>query len=358
MISKDLRHRSATQPASSAMVLAMAALVATDARADIIKREDMLRGIVVTRTQCAAAPQAVWVSAFKQEFCVRYYLSTVGGEGARPVVFLQGDYLGKMSPKRTWLDPSDTHDINTDDLMKTAEAFSRMSRTTAIYLARIGVDGTSGNHIQRKTMLELHLMNSALDAIKQRHGFEGFNLAGQSGGAILVAGLLGMRRDIGCAVAGSGRLAPNQTAKSTDPGRTYFDPVDFIPSLVHNRSLRLFVVTDPDDDRVRLKQQTGFVEKMRRTGVNVPEYFVEATDEHHHGVLAYTQLVAAGCILGRSDAEIATAIGTIAKKNAAYNEQRRKEIAALAKGGTASRQPVSDHRAAPSARSGASNKRL
>ena len=357
-IAREFRERAAVRRAFSAVALPVTLLAATTARADIIKKDDMLRGIVMTRAQCAAALQAVWVSAFKHKFCVRYYLSTAGGEGVRPVVFLQGDYLGKMSPKRTLLDTSDTDDVNSDDLMKTADAFSRMSKTTAIYLARIGVDGTSGNHIHRRSVLELHLMNAALDAIKQRHGLEGFHLGGQSGGAMLVAGLSGMRRDIACAVSGSGRLASSGTAKSADPGRTYFDPVEFIPSLVQNRSLRLFVVTDPDDERVRLKQQTGFVEKIRRAGVHVPEYFVEATDEHHHGVIAYTQVVAAGCILGRSDADIATAVKTIAKRNAEYNEQRRKETAALAKAGTASRQPVSDRRAAPSARSGAPNKRL
>ena len=343
------------------LVLALAGGIAaaSQAAADIIRKEDMLRGITMTRAQCTAIADTVWVTASSRDFCVRYYLSTAGGEGSRPVVFIQGDYFGKLDPK-TWSfpDPSDSKDINTDDLMKMADAFSKLAKTTAIYLARIGVDGTSGNHIHRRSVLELHLMNAALDAIKQRHGLEGFHLAGQSGGAMLVAGLSGMRRDIVCAVSGSGRLAPSDTAKSADPGRTYFDPVEFIPSLVQNRSLRLFVVTDPDDERVRLKQQTGFVEKIRRAGVHVPEYFVEATDEHHHGVIAYTQVVAAGCILGRSDADIATAVKTIAKRNAEYNEQRRKETAALAKAGTASRQPVSDRRAAPSARSGAPNKRL
>jgi hypothetical protein len=348
-----------TRRALSAIVLAFAALAAIGARADIIKKEDMLRGIVTTRAQCAATPQTVWVSAYKREFCVRYYLSTAGGEGVRPVVFLQGDKLGKESSKHTWLDPSDYYDVDTDDLMKTADAFSRMSKTTAIYLARIGVDGTSGNHLNRKSVLELHLMNAALDAIKQRHGFEGFHLAGQSGGAMLASGLAGLRRDIVCAVPGSGLATLPETPKSADPGRTYFDPVEFIPSLVQNRSLRLFVVTDPaDETAARSKRQTAVVEKMRRAGLHVPQYFGEATDELHHGVLAFAQLVAAGCILGKSDAEIATAVATIAKRNAEYNEQRRKETAALAKAGTVSRQPVSDRRAAPSARSGVANKRL
>jgi hypothetical protein len=356
-ISKDLRDRPAARRALLAIVLAVAALAANGAWADIIKKEDMLRGIVTTRAQCAATPQAVWVSAYGREFCVRYYLSTAGGEGVRPVVFLQGDYFGKMSPKRIWLDPSDAYDINTDDLMKTADAFSKLSKTTAIYLARIGVEGTSGNHTYRKSVIELHLMNAALDAIKQRHGFEGFHLAGQSGGAMLVAGLSTMRRDVVCAISGSGRLAPSETGKSSDPGRTYFDPVEFIPSIVQNRSLRLFVVTDPADEMVGLKRQTGFVEKIRRAGLHVPQYFVEATDEHHHGVIAYTQLVAAGCILGRSDPEIATAVNTVVKRNAAYNEQRRKETAALAKPATASRRPASDRPTAPAAHSGSSSPR-
>jgi hypothetical protein len=37
----------------------------------------------------------------------------------------------------------------------------------------------------------------------------------------------------------------------------------------------------------------------------VPEFFVEATDELHHGVVSYDQLIMGGCILGKSDEEIA-----------------------------------------------------
>jgi hypothetical protein len=33
--------------------------------------------------------------------------------------------------------------------MKMADGFSKMAKTTAIYLARIGVEGTSGNHTSR-----------------------------------------------------------------------------------------------------------------------------------------------------------------------------------------------------------------
>ena len=339
-IAREFRNRAAVRRAFSAVALAVTLLAATTARADIIKKDDMLRGIVMTRAQCAAAPQAVWVSAFKQEFCVRYYLSTAGGEGVRPVVFLQGDYLGKMSPKRTWLDPSDTYDVDSDDLMKTADAFSKMSKTTAIYLARIGVDGTSGNHIYRRSVLELQLMNAALDAIKRRHGFEGFHLAGQSGGSRIAGGLVGLRRDISCLVLGSGHFASAPGGKSSDPERSYFDVIQNVPQLAQNRSIRVFLLTDKLDKWVPAKHQTEFGDRLRRAGRQIPQFFVEATDDHHHGVVAYTQLAVAGCVLDRSDEEIARALDTIVKRSTEYNQRRRKEIEAKPSIEAAARQPV------------------
>ena len=95
-----------------------------------------------------------------------------------------------------------------------ADDFSKFSKTTAIYLARIGVDGTSGSHVSRKTVLERRLMNAALDALKERYGFEGFHLAGQSGGSLLVAALIEMRRDIACAVLGSAPLSTPGSCRS------------------------------------------------------------------------------------------------------------------------------------------------
>src|SRR5215468_7434949 len=79
-----------------AIALAAAVAAATGAAAEIIKKEDMLRGITTTRDQCAATPQTLWLNVDKQDFCVRYYLSTAGGEGTRPVVFLQGDHFGTI----------------------------------------------------------------------------------------------------------------------------------------------------------------------------------------------------------------------------------------------------------------------
>jgi hypothetical protein len=347
-ILQEARRSTRLRRAWTVVSLLGALSAATSAGADVIKKEDMLHGITMTRPQCEAIAQTVWLNVSGHDFCVRYYLSTAGGEGPRPVVFIQGDYFGKLDPKSwTWADPSDAKDINTDDLMKMADGFSKLAKTTAIYLARIGVEGTSGNHTARKTLLELRLMNAALEAIKQRYGFEGFHLVGQSGGSKLVGGLIGLRHDIACAVAGSGPLATPGSPKITDPGRTFFDVTQSIPVITQNRSLRLLLVTDPADKKVPIAQQTGFVDKMRQAGRRVPQFFVEATDEDHHGVVVYSELVAAGCVLGRTDGEIARAVSTIVRRSAEYNERRQKETNAKPAIAAAARQPVPDTRAAP-----------
>jgi len=325
-----------------AATLAGVLTAATSAGAEIIKKEDMLRGITITHAQCDATPQTLWLNVHGRDYCVRYYLSTVGGEGLRPVVFLQGDQKLKLDAKTwTWIDTSEVKDFDTDEFMKTADEFSKLAKTTAIYLGRIGLAGTSGNHTARHTLLELHLANAALDAIKQRYGFEGFHLAGQSGGTKLAGGLLGLRRDVACAVLRSGPLATPLSAKSPDPGRSFFDASQSAPLAAKDRLLRPYVISDKADKRVPLAQQTGFVDKMRSSGRQVPQFFVEATDEEHHGVQFYTEVVAGGCVLGKSDEEIARALNTIIKRNADISERNKREAKAKASIVAAARQPAS-----------------
>jgi hypothetical protein len=267
------------------MTLAAVALASTGAGAEMITKEEMLHGITTTRDRCAATEQTLWLSTDKKDFCVRYYLSTAGGEGTRPVV--SGDHFGTV---RDWqwvpaakdrnagitfdpTNPASHGDVNTDDLLGTADAFSKLAKTPpALYLARMGVDGTSGNHVFRKTLLELDLMSAALDAIKQRCRFEGFHLAGQSGGSTLVNGLAARRRDVVCAVSGSGCLGISGGGSSNEPARTLVEPLGFIPSIAHNRSMHFFMITDAADRTVRARQQTPFAEKMRRAGRSIPVF--------------------------------------------------------------------------------------
>jgi hypothetical protein len=334
-----------------ALLLAGAGFAPDRAGAHIIKKDDMLRGVTMTRPQCTAISQALWLSVYGQDFCVRYYLSTAGGEGSRPVVFLNGDSNGPLDitqdragnvTARNWHDPSMAHDVDTDALMGMADAFSKTAKTPAIYLGRIGVEGSSGNHMARKTMLELQLMNAALDALKQRYRFEGFHLAGESGGARLVFGLLGMRNDIGCAVSGSGQLAnPMPVIKSGDPAQMYFEIN--APLVARNHPSRQIVITDPADQQApAATDQTPMVVKLRGAGAVVDQFFVQSTDPRHHGVPEYIELGLAGCILDKHAPEILRAFSTVIRRNAQSNQLREDEAKYKAALGATARQPPID----------------
>ncbi len=314
------------------MTPAAAALASTGAGAEIIRKQEMLHAVTTTRERCAATDET------------------------RPVVFLSGDHFGTV---RNWqrvpvsknkdasvtFDPTNPAlhgDVSTDDLVKPAGALSKLSKTTAIYLARMDVDGTSANHVLRKTLLEPHPMGAALDATKHRYGFEGFHLAGQSG--TLVTGLAGTRHGIACAASGSGRLGISGGGSSKEFARTLVDPLGFDMSIPHNRAVHFFMISDSADRSAPASQQTPFAEKLRRAGHSIPQYFVTATDQFHHGVASYTELVTAGCALGKSD-RVAAPVGTPVKRNAACDEQRRQEIALFGKNGAArpSAEPGAGH---------------
>ena len=156
--------RSRIGKAALAGAVAGVCLFASAAKAEIIRVSDMMRGVEINPAQCSAIGDAVWVNVHNQGFCIRYFLSTEGGASGKPIVFLQGDQFGALDPRSRNFYPSpEIRDTDTTKLMGLATALSRAARTPAIYLARIGVDGSSGHHRVRRTVLELHAMNAALD---------------------------------------------------------------------------------------------------------------------------------------------------------------------------------------------------
>ena len=101
---------------------------------------DMARGITMTPAQCAALPHAVWVRAMGRAFCIRYYISTVGGSGTRPVVFLQGDKPWRFDRNtRAFILPPDVRPFDPTNLTRFADRFSRAAGTTAIIVIGFGL---------------------------------------------------------------------------------------------------------------------------------------------------------------------------------------------------------------------------
>jgi hypothetical protein len=304
---------------SRIVCLVAAFAIATPALADIVTVDDMVTGIQMTAAQCSAKSDTVWVTAKGRNFCMRYYFSNIG-DGKKPIIFLQGDRLGVLNMRTgKYALPPGEKDINTDDLMRAAVSISRQTKTSAIYLGRIGVEGSSGDHRMRHSLLELYATNAALDAIKQKHNFEGFHLMGQSGGAHLVAGLLGLRNDVGCAVIGSGPLNPDRRLRlSGDPMLDHFNPLDMRGAITLNKAARIIVVTDPSDKKVGEQAQSGFVRAVEQTGRPIEQYMVQAVDENRHGVVNYSRLVMTGCLRSAKTEEITQDVGKLVQRAAAF----------------------------------------
>lgn len=295
---------------------AVAFVIALPAQADIVPISDMLRGVIMTPAQCATKPQAVWLTLAGRDFCIRYYLSTVGGEGSRPVVLLYGDRLGKLNLKtgEFALTPFEK-DLDTHTFVRTADSMSKQYKTTAIYIARPGIDGSSGDHRIRHTVLELNVTNAALAAIKQRHHFDGFHLIGHSGGSQLIGGILAQRSDIGCAVLGAGRLyRPERKRGSTDVMNDYFNAADMAAAIAQNSQSRVILVTDPEDKKVPEIAQTKFAQSLRMAGGQVEQFMVQATDENRHAIMTYSRVAAAGCLRADSTELIAQDLRRLVEK--------------------------------------------
>lgn len=290
--------------------VALGLLATSAARAEIIPFDFMFRGTIVSEEQCAERNDTVFVKAYGYGICMRYYYTKAGGEGSRTLLFLNGDKRG-ISPSNTgYGDPTAIKDVDTSKIEKQIERFSRELAQPAIYLARMGIDGSSGHFRDRRTFLELHITNMAIDAIKKRHGITEFDALGQSGGSTLLSVLLAKRQDIRCAAIGSGLLVSRKgEAKVANdrnvPALRMFDPQAYLPQVVRNKTARIMILTDPQDKAVpATREQQPYVDRLRASGRSVEHYHFTAKDDMHHGASAAGLIALRGCANGDSEATI------------------------------------------------------
>lgn len=350
------QHRPAVLVAAAVAGALVASSLGTPARTEVIPAYDTLYGTEVGAEKCAATPRTLWITVYLRSFCIRYFISASGGKGLVPAVWLSGDkpVAEELHPNIRWSAAQSTQsasqrrareaaqarrharaarekarDVDTRSLVRLAARLSRETGTTAIYLARMGADGSSGHHGLRRTMLELHVMNTALDMLKKQFGFAGFHIVGQSGGATLVGGLLAQRKDLGCAVSGSGRLALLVRARQVnDPALRRFDPIRMIPDILRNDTpqRRILVITNSEDKVVHRKHQNMFVDQFIEAGGQIEQYYVQSTNEEkRHGVTPYSIFVTGLCAQGRSYEQIsAELVDYVAERLAKAKDASRK----------------------------------
>lgn len=276
--------------------------------------EDVIRGTKVSRETCAKTPRTVFVAAFGEGVCVRYYASGAL-KGAAPVVFFTGDVLGLDEKGRREVDPGYlTQAPEFIDIA--AKVWAGRLKAPMIFFGRLGLNGSSGWHGDRRTALEVEVTRLALDAIAAKEGATGFHLVGQSGGAMLVPALLASRDDVGCAVIGSGPLDFRAFAKTygitfrEKGARAHYDPMSDVariaPKIAGDGGSRLFVLTDPADRAVPAVFQLPFVSALKRAGVEPVHILTSGRDAEHHALIEKSLFVAGECVAERTDAEIRT----------------------------------------------------
>src|SRR5204862_373366 len=138
------------------------------------------------------------------------------------------------------------------------------------------------------------------DELKARHGFTRFDLAGQSGGAHTVAGLVQMRNDVRCAVMAAGSLALKSSLslrgiKNVAGFKDLYDPIDFVATMQRRPGQRMIVLSDPDDQIVPLRPQQEFVARAKAKGLSILHIGADAGTADHHGLATEAKNVAIDC---------------------------------------------------------------
>jgi dienelactone hydrolase len=224
-----------------------------------------------------------------------FYGAAPEGAPADPLIFLRGDAVEKRGNEvvaNEWYVATTAYDVQA-----LTEQLSASFVRPYIHLARPGILGSSGHHLDRRRPREIALVDMALTRLKAHFGWRRLNLVGQSGGGHLVAALIARRADIGCAVISSGNTAVAQRNRENGwtadiTGHTDFlDPIDHVAEVARHPPEKIIVLTDPNDQRVSASVQTAYVEALRRVGVAVDHRFLPASGKLRHdlqlpGILA------------------------------------------------------------------------
>ena len=264
-------------------------------------------GLRLTERQCTALPTALWLRLDGRAFCTRYWIARQAAADRTALVLLHGD-VGRRVNGRYRLDDEDR--FTAADVQYEARAVARILPGYGIVLGRPGTYGSSGHHLNdRRTEREVRAISAALDALKLRHGIERFHFAGHSGGGHLVAAIAQARDDIGCAIITSGALSV--TTMHRDAGRApgrgpswFYDPIDHVASMTARASLRLVVISDPDDKVVSFGSQREFVERVKARDLPIVHITAAAPDKQSHNLHAHGIRLAADCAKGMDDAAL------------------------------------------------------
>ncbi|MFC5610350.1 alpha/beta hydrolase family protein [Variovorax soli] len=278
-----------------------------------------MNGAFSSPEQCAHVPNGLWVEVDGKGDCVRYYSHGLSeSDNAVALVYIGGDVMLRSAKGVRHITPIYTSTTPRKIELEMAD-WSAAAGRPALFLARAGIYGSSGDHNARRSHREINLLNQALDLLKDRHHITSFILTGHSAGAQIAAGLLNRRSDISAAIYSSGMLSVKQVTTFWEhrrdiPGRLlydasrYYDPIDEIDRIDRHQAPEIYVISDPEDRVVPFFSQLFYVRRLRALGIHPHHIYARAPGPQHHLLAGHAKKVAALLAREASKQEIYRAV--------------------------------------------------
>ncbi|WP_273773118.1 alpha/beta fold hydrolase [Brucella intermedia] len=280
---------------------------------------DVLHGSFSSPEQCSGIPNALWADIATGGECIRYYPAGLSS-GHNPValLFFPGDIILRTARGVRFVGKSYTQQTP-NRLIKLMSEWAVDAGTPAIYIARPGIFGSSGDHEKRRLPYEIELMDRTLDMLKTRHRIDRFVLVGQSGGAQIAAALLNRRPDIAASVMTAGLLSVHQTVsrwRRVNPvpgGATYavealYDPIQEVEHIRRAPAPKIVLISDPRDTVMPLHSQVQYLRRLQAEGFEPVHIYAHAEGHKHHNLGVHGRKAAALLVQGKTEREIRKAL--------------------------------------------------
>jgi predicted esterase len=291
-----------------ALLLVVSSAQPEPARAyqDTLDPQFLISGATMSERECATITESVWVMVSDRGDCIRFFSSGLRTKNEKAIVYFHGDCVSRTHAPGDFFDTVRynvvCNESNTPDSFKLLmQRLSAQSALPAMFVARPGVFGSSGDHKNKRQPREVELMNAALDKIKEKHNIKRFIAAGQSGGGHIVGAMLARRSDIECAVLASAavavaaRIKTKQWPADATGYKTFYDPIDHVKEIPNNTHTRIFVIGDPRDAAVPFATQSLYYEALKEHGLDAHLLKATGLGNEHHGLQPWAFRVAAWC---------------------------------------------------------------
>lgn len=272
--------------------------------------EPVLTAEARSRALCESVANRILVLSITGSECIAYFVTSGAERSRRAVLFFDGDASG--DPQGHTTDPGKALESRRSLLQHWADSLG----VRYVYVSRVGLNGSSGNHTDRRRPHETMIMNVAADLLKARLGLDSLVLAGQSGGSTIAASMLTLgRRDVVCAVLGSGAFelvdleykrlkAAQKDIKRDDMAFGMYDPSDNIAGVPKDPIRRIFVLGDKSDKKTPFNQQKRFVESLDGAGHHAVLISIDGHGDSDHAAAHATVPAAGACARGDHDEKI------------------------------------------------------